>query len=125
LLVANCYPSNLRLKKHMISWDDFENIEMRVGTIIEVLDFPEARKPAYKLTIDFGDHGIRKSSAQITDLYTKEDLLNKQIISVLNFPPKQIGPFISECLVMGVIQENNSVILLQAERKVKNGLRIG
>lgn len=109
---------------NMISWNDFENIEMRTGTIIEAQDFPEAKKPAYKLEIDFGEFGIKKSSAQITDLYGKEELLNRQIIAVVNFPPKQIGPFISECLVMGVILENKDVVLLQAERQVKNGERI-
>jgi len=109
----------------MINWHDFEKVEMRAGTIIDVQDFPEARVPAYKLKIDFGEFGIKKSSARITDLYTKEALLNKQIIAVVNFPPKQIGPFISECLVMGVMQNNSEVILLQPERNAKNGDRIG
>ncbi|NOX84618.1 MAG: tRNA-binding protein [Chlorobi bacterium] len=108
----------------MISWNDFEKVEMRVGTIIEVKDFPKARKPAYKLKIDFGKLGIRESSAQITELYSKEDLLNRQIIAVVNFPPKQIADFMSECLVLGVVDDNNPVILLQPERKVKDGLRI-
>lgn len=109
----------------MLSWNDFEKVDMRVGTIIAVEDFPEARKPAYKLTINFGTMGIKQSSAQIKDLYTKEDLLNKQIIAVVNFPPKQIANFISECLVMGVYAEDNSVVLLHPERKTANGMKIG
>ena len=108
----------------MISWQDFEKVELRVGTIIEADDFPKARKPAYKLKIDFGEFGIKQSSAQITELYTKQELLNKQIIAVVNFPPKQIADFMSECLVTGVVDGNNPVVLLQAERLVKNGLRI-
>ncbi len=107
-----------------ITWDDFEKIEMRIGTIIKVEDFPEAKKPAYKLWIDFGELGIKKSSAQITKLYKKEELLNKQVIAVVNFPPKQIANFMSECLVLGVILENNEVVLLQPERPVPNGYRI-
>ena len=109
----------------MLSWNDFEKIDMRVGTIISVEDFPKARKPAYRLTIDFGALGIKQSSAQIKDLYAKEDLLNKQIIAVVNFPPKQIANFISECLVLGVYADDNSVVLLQPERKTANGMRIG
>jgi tRNA-binding protein len=108
-----------------ISWSDFEKIEMRVGTIIAVNDFPEARNPAFQLTIDFGELGIKKSSAQITKLYSKESLLHTQVIAVVNFPPKQIGKFMSECLVLGVVGENKEVTLLQPERKAENGLRIG
>lgn len=108
-----------------ITWEDFEKIEMRVGTIIAVADFPKAHNPAYQLQIDFGALGIKKSSAQITKLYSKEDLIGKQIIAVVNFPPKQIANFVSECLVMGVLGENKEVILLQAERQVANGLKIG
>ena len=108
----------------MISWNDFEKVEMRTGTIISVNDFPKARKPAYKLKIDFGELGIKQSSAQITELYSKEDLIGRQIIAVVNFPPKQIADFMSECLVLGVVDGNNPVVLLQPERKVKNGLRI-
>ncbi|MDI9309736.1 MAG: tRNA-binding protein [Limnohabitans sp.] len=109
-----------------INWDDFEKVEMRVGTIIEVNDFPEARKPAFQLTIDFGaEIGINKSSAQITKRYEKNDLLNKQIIAVVNFPKKQIGKFMSECLVLGSVGENNDIVLLTSDMKVENGLRIG
>ena len=97
---------------------------MRVGTIIEVEDFPEAKNPAYKLKINFGKLGIQKSSAQITKLYRKEDLLNKQVIAVTNFPSKQIANFVSECLVLGVVLENKEVVLLEPERKVSNGYRI-
>lgn len=109
----------------MISWEDFEKIEMRTGTIINALDFPKARKPAYQLTIDFGELGIKQSSAQITHHYNKEELVGKQIIAVVNFPPKQIANFISECLVLGVYDEHNQVILLQPDKKTANGLLIG
>lgn len=108
----------------MISWQDFEKVEMRTGTIIEVQDFPEARNPSYKLTIDFGELGIKKSSAQLIQLYTKEELLNKQIVAVVNFPVKQIANFFSECLVLGAVGESKEVTILQPERIVKNGLRI-
>ena len=109
----------------MISWDDFEKIDIRAGTIIEVNDFPAARKPAYQLSIDFGDLGIKKSSAQITSLYTKEELMGKQVVAVVNFPVKQIGNFFSECLVLGVYNENNNVVLLQPSITVKNGNKVG
>ena len=109
-----------------INWEDFEKIDMRIGTITAVNDFPKARKPAYQLTVDFGSAiGIKKSSAQITVHYKKENLLNRQVIAVVNFPPKQIAGFISECLVIGVYDENNDVILLAPEREVKNGQKIG
>jgi tRNA-binding protein len=108
-----------------ISWDDFSKIEIRVGTIIDVFEFPQARKPAYQLTIDFGEFGVKKSSAQLTKLYTQADLLNKQIIAVTNFPPKQIANFFSQCLVLGVVSHNGEIILLQPERRVPNGLSIG
>jgi tRNA-binding protein len=109
-----------------ISWDDFEKIDIRVGTITEVTEFPKAKKPAFKLVIDFGPaFGIKQSSAQITALYTKEHLLNRQIIAVVNFPPRQIADFISECLVLGIYDENNDVILLTPERPVNNGRKIG
>lgn len=111
---------------NMITWHDFEKVEMRVGTIIEVKDFPKANKPAYQLTIDFGDNlGIKKSSAQITKRYTKEDLIGKQIIAVVNFPKKQIADFMSECLVLGSVGEENDIVLLTSDIPVENGLRIG
>lgn len=110
----------------MISWEDFEKVEMRVGTIVEVYDFAKATKPAYQLIIDFGsDIGQRKSSAQITKLYTKEALIGKQIIAVVNFPEKQIANFISDCLVLGVVGNENNVVLITTDQKVENGLRIG
>ncbi|MDB5193047.1 MAG: tRNA-binding protein [Segetibacter sp.] len=109
----------------MINWQDFEKIDIRTGTIIEVTDFPKARKPAYQLTIDFGPLGIKRSSAQITHHYAKESLLNKQIVAIINFPPKQIATFYSECLVLGVYDENNDVILLQPDKAVSNGNKIG
>ncbi|WP_394338153.1 tRNA-binding protein [Flavobacterium arcticum] len=109
----------------MLTWEEFEKTEMRVGTIIDVNDFPEARKPAYQLTIDFGTEiGIRKSSAQITKRYTKEGLLNRQIVAVVNFPKKQIGKFMSECLVLGAVGTEGDVILLAPDLRVENGLRI-
>lgn len=109
-----------------ITWDDFEKIEMRVGTIVAAEIFKEARNPAYKLQIDFGEEtGIKKSSAQLTKLYTTEELTGKQIIAVVNFPVKQIANFFSECLVLGVVGEEKEVTLLQPGLKVKNGLRIG
>ena len=108
----------------MITWGDFEKVEMRVGTIIDVLDFPQAKIPAYQLTIDFGEFGIKKASTQITRLYSKENLLNRQVVAVINFPPKQIANFFSECLVLGSVGEEKEITLLQPERKVKNGLRI-
>jgi tRNA-binding protein len=107
-----------------ITWNDFEKVEMRVGTIIEANDFPEARKPAYQLTIDFGSEiGIKKSSAQITKRYSKGELIGKQIIAVVNFPKKQIGKFMSECLVLGSVNEDE-VVLLSSDLKVENGLQI-
>lgn len=110
----------------MISWTDFEKVEMRVGTILEVKDFPEARRPAYHLSIDFGaEIGILKSSAQITKRYSKEDLEGKQVVAVVNFPKKQIGKFMSECLVLGAVGDNNDIVLLNPDFKVENGLRVG
>jgi tRNA-binding protein len=109
-----------------LTWTEFERVEMRVGTILEVNDFPEARKPAFQLTIDFGSNiGIRKTSAQITKRYQREELVNRQIIAVLNFPKKQIGKFMSECLVLGSLGEDNDIVLLQPDFVVENGLRIG
>lgn len=107
-----------------ITWQDFAKIDMRVGTIIEVNDFPEARKPAYQLRIDFGEEiGIRKTSAQITKRYTKEDLLGKQTIAVVNFPKKQIANFMSECLLMGAV-DNEVVTIIQPEASIENGLKV-
>lgn len=103
-----------------ITFEDFTKVDLRVGTITEVNDFPEARNPAYQLTIDFGDLGIKKSSAQITSLYKKEDLLQRQIVAVINFPKKQIGKFMSDCLVLGAVN-GTDVVLLNPENKVKNG----
>jgi tRNA-binding protein len=109
-----------------IQWQDFEKVVMRIGTILEVNDFPEARKPAYQLSIDFGAAiGILKSSAQITKRYSKEALLGKQIVAVVNFPKKQIGNFFSECLVLGSVGAEQDIVLLTSDFKVENGLRIG
>jgi tRNA-binding protein len=108
-----------------IKWEDFEKVDIRLGTVIEARPFPNARKPAYQLTIDFGDLGIKKSSAQITSHYKPEDLEGQQVIAVLNFPPKQIANFFSECLVLGVYDENNDVVLLKPAHRVANGSKIG
>lgn len=108
-----------------ISWNDFQKVELRTGTIVAVEDFPEARKPAWKLTVDFGDEvGERRASAQVTDRYSREKLLGKQVLGVVNFPPKQIGPFMSECLVTGFVTQDGSVVLAVPDMPVKNGLRL-
>ena len=107
-----------------ITFEDFLKVDIRIGTIIEVNDFPKARKPAYQLKIDFGDLGIKKSSAQITDLYTKEELLNKQVSAIINFKPRQIANFMSEVLVIGVYNTDGNVVLLQASKDVKNGEQV-
>lgn len=108
-----------------ISWQDFEKVALCVGTVIEVQEFPEARKPAWKLIIDFGETvGVRKSSAQITDLYAAEDLIGKQVIGVVNFPPKQIGPMKSECLVTGFSRDDGAIVLAIPEQAVPNGSRL-
>lgn len=107
-----------------ISWGDFERVELRIGTIIAVEEFPEARKPAWKLTVDFGEFGVKRSSAQITVHYRKEDLLGRQVLGVLNFPPKQIGPFRSEVLVTGFADEHGAIVLAMPERKVPDGARL-
>ncbi|NML21546.1 tRNA-binding protein [Pseudoflavitalea sp. G-6-1-2] len=108
-----------------ITWDDFEKIDIRVGTILEVSDFPKAKKPAYQITVDFGELGHKKTSAQITAMYDRESLIGKQVVAVVNFPPKQIANFFSECLIMGVYTDKKDVVLLQPERKVENGWKIG
>ena len=107
-----------------ISWQDFEAVEIRVGTIIEAQEFPEATKSAYKLKVDFGEFGIKKSSAQITAVYALSELVGKQVIAVTNFPPKQIGSFMSECLVTGFVQQDGSVVLVIPDKTVTNGLRL-
>lgn len=109
----------------MITWDDFEKIDMRVGTIIEATPFEKARNPSYKLTINFGELGIKQSAAQITALYKMEELAGRQVIAVVNFPPKQIANFFSECLVLGVYNANKEVVLLQPSMSVGNGDKIG
>lgn len=108
-----------------ITWADFEKIEMATGTIVAAEPFPQARKPAYKLTIDFGSKGTKRTSAQLTKLYQPTDLVGKQVVAVINFPPKQIATFMSECLVLGSIDADGTVTLLTPERPVENGLRIG
>ena len=108
-----------------ISWEEFENVEIRVGTITDIQDFPEARKPAYKVIADFGEEiGLKKSSAQITDLYTKEELMGKQIIGVVNFPPKQIGPFISEFLITGFARKDGAIVLAVPDKLSINGAKL-
>ena len=107
-----------------ISWQDFEKVELRAGTIIRVEDFPEAHKPAYKIWADFGDIGVKKSSAQLTRVYRKKDLLGRQIMGVINFPPKQIGAFMSEFLVTGFVLEDGKVVLSEPERTVPNGSKL-
>lgn len=109
----------------LITWPDFEKVEIRTGTIVAVDTFPQARKPAYKLTIDFGEFGTKRTSAQITALYNTEELIGKQVVAVVNFPPKQIATFMSECLVLGAVAADGTVTLLQPERKTENGQRIG
>lgn len=110
----------------MISWEDFERVELRAGTIVAVDDFPEARKPAYKLRVDFGPEiGVRQSSAQITDLYSKADLIGRQVLGVVNFPPKQIGPVRSECLITGFYRDDGAVVLAIPEQPVPDGAKLG
>jgi tRNA-binding protein len=123
--IAHYVYSTLSSKtNNMITWDDFEKVEMRVGTVLEVKDFPEAKNPSYQVKIDFGKFGIKKTSAQITKLYKKEDLIGKQIIAVTNFPPKQVANIMSECLILGVVLEDKKYVVLQPERSVENGLQI-
>lgn len=108
-----------------ISWSDFEKIEMRVGTVLKASDFPKARNASFQLHIDFGPHGIKKSSAQITKRYQKEELIGKQVIAVVNFKAKQIANFMSDCLVLGIVGEDKDVVLLQPGASVSNGDRVG
>jgi tRNA-binding protein len=109
----------------MISWNDFEKLDIRVGTITEAYEFPQARKPAFRLQIDFGSFGIKSSSAQVTHFYQPATLVGMQVIAVINFPPKKIAGFTSECLLLGIYDENNNVVLLQPQQPVSNGLKIG
>jgi len=109
----------------LIEWQDFQKVDIRVGTIIDVKDFPKAKRPAYILQVDFGPNiGIKKSSAQITELYSKEDLLGKQVLGVVNFPPKQIGPIMSECLITGLHREDGAVVLSTVDGELPNGARL-
>ncbi|MBT4244485.1 MAG: tRNA-binding protein [Gammaproteobacteria bacterium] len=108
-----------------ITWQDFEKVDIRVGTIVEVEDFPEARNPAFILKVDFGiEIGLKKSSSQITDLYTKDQLQGKQVMAVVNFEPKQVGPIMSECLVLGFYRQDNSVVLATNDLPINNGSRL-
>jgi tRNA-binding protein len=111
--------------KPAITWNDFEKIDIRTGTILSAQPFPKARKPAYQLSIDFGPLGVLRSSAQITRHYSADALVGRQIIAIVNFPPKQIANFFSECLVLGVYDEAGEVVLLQPDRSLNNGLQIG
>jgi tRNA-binding protein len=113
------------MKLEKITYEEFDRVDLRSGTIIKIEPFPKAKKPAYQLTIDFGPLGTRHSSAQITQLYSPDELKGQQVIAVVNFPPKQIANFTSECLVLGIYNENNEVVLLQPHSKVSNGLKIG
>lgn len=108
-----------------ITWTDFEKVDIRTGTVVAVEAFPQARKPAYKLTIDFGELGTKRTSAQLTKLYRADELMGKQVVAVVNFPPKQIATFMSECLVLGAVADDGTVTLLQTERPTQNGQRIG
>ena len=110
--------------KKETSFEDFIKVDIRIGTITEVKEFPKAKKPAYQILIDFGSIGVKKSSAQITELYTKEKLLDKQVMAVINFNPRQIANFMSECLILGVYNKEGHVVLLQASQPIKNGEQI-
>jgi len=108
-----------------VGWSDFEKIDIRVGTILEINDFPKAKRPAWQLTVDFGELGIKKSSAQITELYEQQELIGRQVLAVVNFPPKQIANFFSECLVLGVYTDKKEVVLIGPDRRVDNGWKVG
>ena len=108
-----------------IDWGDFEKIDVRVGTILEVTEFPKAKQPAWQLTVDFGELGIKRSSARITDFYSREELVGRQVLAVVNFPPKQIANFFSECLILGVYTDKKEVVLIVPDRRVANGWKVG
>ncbi len=110
--------------KEIISFENFTKVDIRVGTILSVNDFPKVRKPAYQIIIDFGEIGIKKTSAQITTLYSKDELVDKQVLAVINFEPKQIANFMSECLILGIHQNKNDVVLLKSSHKIKNGQQV-
>lgn len=110
--------------KEEISFEDFIKVDIRIGTITEVKEFPKAKKPAYQILIDFGSIGVKKSSAQITELYTKEKLLGKQVMAIINFKPRQIANFMSECLILGIYNKDGNVVLLQTSQPIKNGEQI-
>ncbi|MBI96042.1 tRNA-binding protein [bacterium] len=113
------------MNNNLINWSDFTKVELTAGTIVDVQDFAEARNPSYKIWVNFGEEiGTRKSSAQVTKLYTKEELIGKQIIGVTNFPPKQVGPFMSEFLVTGFVLEDGEVVLSTTDKKIPNGTRL-
>jgi tRNA-binding protein len=114
-----------QIGKNQLTWNEFVKVEMRVGTIVSAEKFKEVINPSYKMIIDFGEYGKKKTSAQITKLYKAEKLIGKQVIAVVNFPPKQIANIMSECLILGCVGENNDVTLIEPERKVENGTRIG
>jgi tRNA-binding protein len=114
----------MEISEHNLSWSDFQKVEMRVGTILKVEHFKEAKKPALKLEIDFGEFGVKRSSAQITELYESEELIGKQVIAVLNFPPKQIATMMSECLVLAAVDSEVGTSLLSPEHRIVNGTRI-
>ena len=112
------------MSNESLTWTDFDKVDIRTGTIIAAETFPQARKPAYKLTIDFGALGTKRTSAQLTKLYQADELIGKQVVAVVNFPPKQIATFMSECLILGAVTDEGTVTLLQTERSTANGLRI-
>lgn len=123
IIVISLYNSQMETRS-TITWKDFEKIEMRIGTIVQAEVFAEARNPSFKITINFGEYGLRTTSAQVTKLYNPQELIGKQVVAVVNFPPKQIANMLSECLLLGSV-DGEDVTLLTTERPVKNGLRIG